>query len=198
MNYQSKVKEFQILSGQPVSDIRKELTKEEFDFRDNLLQEEIRELKEAVVDNNRVEILDALCDIIYVALGTCNQMGWNNFNYEHYFSRKDYINIESLDLWSSKNDYCIRSVVQCCYTLASNLDFTLENFKIALERVHLSNLSKFCYDTKTAERTKEFYEKQGIKTYSKPVSKNIVVYREGDGKVLKSIDYFKVELSDLV
>lgn len=202
-NYQDKVRDFQIASGQPVSDVPYTMTKEEADFRDNLLREEIRELRDATVDNNRVEILDALCDIVYVALGTCNTVG-----VRHLFDDDDYTDplndnvndtIEYLVEYSDYNkDYCISSVVCLCYELANHFGFTLENFKTALDRVHESNMSKFCIDTKTAERTQEFYKKQGIETYIEPRNKMTVVYRKGDGKVLKSVEYFPVQLQDLV
>lgn len=203
MNYQLKVREFQIASGQPVSDSPRELTKEEYDFRDSLLREEIRELQYAIVDNDRVAILDALCDIVYVALGTCNSSG-----VKHKFSDREYYeqlgdsideSVDFLDEFSRiERDYCISSVVTTCYELAYHFKFTLENFKTALDRVHESNMSKFCYDTKTAERTQEFYSNQGIDTYIEPVNKMTVVYRKEDGKVLKSIEYHPVYLEDLV
>lgn len=203
MNYQEKVKQFQIASGQPVSDTPRQLTKEEYDFRDNLLREEIRELQYAIVDNNRVEILDALCDIVYVALGTCNTSG-----IKHYFSDEDYnyplqMNVDmamiQLQEYSCKElDYCISSVVSVCYELAYHFGFTLQNFKTSLDRVHESNMSKFCNDIKTAEKTQEFYKNQGIETYIEPRDKVTVVYRQGDGKVLKSVEYHPVYLEDLV
>lgn len=201
MNYQDKVKLFQIASGQPISDTPRELTKDEFEFRDNLLREEIRELHEAIVDDNRVEILDALCDIIYVALGTCNSSGIKHVFYEQdfydpYFMDKDK-EVELIYEYAI-NDYCISSVVSVCYSVAYLYDFTLDNFKTALDRVHESNMSKFCYDTKTAERTQEFYARQGIDTYIEPRDKVTVIYRKGDGKVLKNVDYHPVYLEDLV
>ena len=206
MNYQKKVEEFQRASGQPVSDTPMELTKEEYDFRDNLLREEIRELQYAIVDNNRVEILDALCDIKYVNDGTANAEGWvqddaiheSDYDAWERFQSKDIIikdNMELLSIVNSKDCYIINESVYC---LAYAFGFTLENFKTALDRVHESNMSKFCNDIKTAERTREFYAKQGIDTYIEPKEKKFVVYRQGDGKVLKSVEYYPVYLEDLV
>lgn len=203
MNYQEKVKEFQIASGQPVSDVPYILTKDEYDFRDNLLQEEIRELRDAIVDNNRVEILDALCDIKYVNDGTANMIGirLNDDLKERCFALPTPnipiigTVIDELMSMSTNNVQLINS---CVYDMAYYLGFTLENFKTSLDRVHESNMSKFCLDTKTAERTQEFYAKQGIDTYIEPKEKLTVVYRKGDGKVLKSIEYHPVYLEDLV
>lgn len=194
-NYQNKVREFQIASGQPVSDTPRQLTKEEADFRDNLLREEIRELQYAIVDDNRVEILDALCDIKYVNDGTANQMGiFQDENWEINNYGTGYKSNEILDLLIEKSTDEVMEINSLVYYLSASFNFTLENFKTALDRVHESNMSKFCNDIKTAEKTQEFYKKQGIDTYIEPRNKMAVVYRKEDGKVLKSVDYHPVYL----
>lgn len=202
MNYQSKVRLFQEASGQLVSDKPRELTKDELDFRDNLIREEYRELQDAIVDNNRIEYLDAICDVVYVALGTCNAMGvkHNFYSDDDYWAKPLYGSVSKLNdvLLEYIDKVDPSSIVSCCYDLAYVGGYTLDNFKTALDRVHESNMSKFCNDVKTAERTKEFYSKQGINTYIEPKEKKFVVYREGDGKVLKSVDYYPVYLRDLI
>jgi len=45
------------------------------ELRVNLLQEELNELKEAIEDNDLVEIADALCDIQYVLSGAILEFG---------------------------------------------------------------------------------------------------------------------------
>ena len=191
MNFQEKVREFQIASGQPVSDVPYTLTKEELDFRDTLLREEIRELQYAIVDNNRVEILDALCDIKYVNDGTANMMGVKLDDSVGTPAESTY----ELSLIPTES---VRSINASVYFLAGVHGFTREVFEVALNRVHESNMSKFCNDVKTAERTKEFYKKQGIDTIVEPREKKFVIYRSEDGKVLKSVDYYPVKLEDLV
>src|SRR5690606_36667968 len=113
-NYQDKVLEFMLASGQPVH-LQRELTKEELDFRDNLLREEIRELQYAIADDNRVEILDALCDIIYVATGTCNAMGIkHDFELDEEYYGCGFFTTEELlsDLNSySTDDFCANSII---------------------------------------------------------------------------------------
>lgn len=203
MNYQKKVEEFQRASGQPVSDTPRELTKEEYDFRDNLLREEIRELQYAIVDNNRVEILDALCDIKYVNDGTANMVGYEQedrafFNFRDSFDDDKDELLRTFENYDLNDVESIDDINHSCITLTKFLGISVENFKIALDRVHESNMSKFCNDIKTAERTLEFYSKQGIDTYIEPKEKKFVVYRQGDGKVLKSVEYYPVYLEDLV
>ena len=199
-NYQDKVLEFMLASGQPVH-LQRELTKEELDFRDNLLREEIRELQYAIADDNRVEILDALCDIKYVNDGTANMLSIEQK--DEYYNQTYGLGVPSdidllVDLLAALNCNKVDIINDIVYKLAYLHGFSLDTFKTALIRVHFSNMSKFCTDIKTAERTQEFYKKQGIDTYIEPREKKFVVYREGDGKVLKSCDYYPVYLADLV
>ena len=44
-------------------------------LRINLLQEELDELKDAIADNDLVEVADALCDIQYVLSGAIHEFG---------------------------------------------------------------------------------------------------------------------------
>lgn len=202
MGYQEKVKEFQLISGQPVSDVPYTLTQEEYNFRDELYREEVKELVDAIVDNNRVEIMDALCDIKYVTDGTANEIGvdQDDLIYQigyHSLSRSDTVN-EIIDIFKQLPCTDVDEINHLVYYAASKFGFTLENFSKALQRVHESNMSKFMYDTKTIDRTKEFYQKQDIDTYLETKEKTTIIYRKGDGKVLKSIEYHPVILDDLV
>lgn len=210
MNYQNKVKEFQLASGQPVSNLPYELTKDEYDFRDSLLREEIKELRDAIVDNNRVEILDALCDIKYVNDGTANMIGRTQSDIVYYHSygclepgfetndKACQFYLDNIDDWEKLDFDSVDDVNHSVIVLAKCFGFTLENFLTALERVHLSNMSKFCIDTKTADKTRDFYLSQGIETILEPINKLTVVYRKEDRKVLKSVEYHPVVLDDLI
>ena len=50
-------------------------SKERCELRVSLLQEELNELKQAIEDNNIVEIADALCDLQYVLSGAVLEFG---------------------------------------------------------------------------------------------------------------------------
>lgn len=186
---QEKVKEFQKISGQPVG-IGKLLDR---DFRDNLLKEEVFELQEALFNEDRVEILDALCDIKYVNDGTANELG--------VVLEGSSINItKDADLLAMLKECKVEEVEfvnSAVYELVNRCGFTMEQFNEGLNRVHESNMSKFCTDEPTALETKEFYAKQGISVVLEPRDKVIVVMRESDGKVLKSVKYHPVYLEDL-
>ncbi len=61
--------------GLPILDQPTVPAKERSQLRINLLQEELDELKEAIEDNDIVEIADALCDIQYVLSGAIHEFG---------------------------------------------------------------------------------------------------------------------------
>lgn len=72
-----KVREFEEIFGNTISDvptIRDEKTKQ---LRINLIEEEFTELKQALENNDIVEIADALGDILYVTYGTGLHYGIN-------------------------------------------------------------------------------------------------------------------------
>jgi len=50
-------------------------SKDRCDLRVNLIEEEVRELKEAIEANDLVEVADALCDIQYVLSGAILEFG---------------------------------------------------------------------------------------------------------------------------
>ena len=75
------VKQFHQIFGHPVHEtIQKNLAIENpklCNFRLDLIQEEFNELKQAVSENNIVEITDALADILYVVYGMGHVFGIN-------------------------------------------------------------------------------------------------------------------------
>lgn len=196
MNFQEKVKEFQAVSNQPIG--LSVISDEQWKFRKSLLDEEIRELKQAIADNNKVEILDSLCDIKYVNDGTANMCGEilePIDDCRSYFTM-DYF--ELLDSLDSSHVMDIFKINVLNVLLVQALDFNIDNFKTALLRVHESNMSKFCKTEEEAHETVKSYFDKGIETYFKLVNDYYVVYRSEDNKVLKSINYTPVDLTDLV
>lgn len=70
-----RVESFQIAGEQTVNHRPTNLSQEEVAFRDQLLQEEARELRIAGETNDLVEVLDGAADCLYVLLGTINAHG---------------------------------------------------------------------------------------------------------------------------
>lgn len=75
MEQLEKVKEFQRLFELPILDKPQIPSKERAWLRIELIEEELRELKEAVNTNELVEVADALCDLQYVLLGAVLEFG---------------------------------------------------------------------------------------------------------------------------
>jgi hypothetical protein len=125
------------------------INKKDAEFVINFIQEELDELKQAVEDNNIIEIFDALLDITYVGLGN------------------------------------------------GALVFGLKNKMLeGYNEVQASNMSKIC---KTEEEAKETIklrsEQQGESCHFEKTNGGYVVFRSSDMKVMKSINYFKPDLS---
>lgn len=69
------VAEFHKTFDAPILDEPQIPSKERCELRISLLQEELNELKQAIEDNDIVEIADALCDIQYVLSGAVLEFG---------------------------------------------------------------------------------------------------------------------------
>lgn len=74
----NQVAEFHATFKAPILETPQIPSKERCELRVNLLQEELNELKQAIEDNNLVEIADALCDLQYVLSGAVLEFGLGN------------------------------------------------------------------------------------------------------------------------
>lgn len=77
-NFQ-KVGEFHKIFGHPKKDVlQKDILTEDpklVNFRISLIEEEFNELKNAINNNDMVEVIDGLCDLLYVIYGTGQAFG---------------------------------------------------------------------------------------------------------------------------
>lgn len=120
-------------------------------LRVSLIAEELKELEEAILAKDIVEIADALCDIQYVLSGAVLEFGLG------------------------------------------------EKFNTLFEEVQRSNMSKACKTIAEAEATMQFYkEDKGVDSYYKEVDGLFLVFREGDNKTLKSINYSPADLKTII
>jgi predicted HAD superfamily Cof-like phosphohydrolase len=68
-------------------------------------------------------------------------------------------------------------------------------FKDLFDEVQRSNMSKACDTMEIAEATAKWYkENKGASSYIKPKGDKFLVYRENDGKVLKSREYSPADI----
>jgi predicted HAD superfamily Cof-like phosphohydrolase len=142
---------FHDLFGMPVLEQPTIPSKERCKLRISLLEEELEELKDAIEDNDIIEIADALADLQYVLSGAILEFGLGG------------------------------------------------KFKALFDEVQRSNMSKACSTIEEAEATRQYYKKErDTESVIKPKEGQFLVYREGDGKVLKSVNYSPADLASIV
>jgi predicted HAD superfamily Cof-like phosphohydrolase len=125
-------------------------SKKRCELRVELIAEELKELQEAIEDNDIIEIADALCDIQYVLSGAILEFGLG------------------------------------------------DKFKELFDEVQRSNMSKACFSIEEAEQTVVHYQKKGTDCYYKQDGEKYLVFRTGDNKTLKSINYSPADLRTII
>lgn len=80
------------------------------------------------------------------------------------------------------------------------LEFGLGNkFKSLFDEVQRSNMSKTCSSMEEAEATQKFYmEKDGTESFVEKHGAHYLVYRKGDNKTLKSVNYSPADLKSIL
>ncbi|MEM1216549.1 MAG: nucleoside triphosphate pyrophosphohydrolase family protein [Bacteroidota bacterium] len=79
------------------------------------------------------------------------------------------------------------------------LEFGLgEQFRALFDEVQRSNMSKTCKDEAEAEATAAHYRAQGTDCYIQQSGEHWLVYREGDNKTLKSINYSPADIAGIL
>jgi len=114
------------------------------------LQEEVNELRQAVKDQDGVEMLDALCDILFVSAYAAFLKEGGSLNYESLIFTYDDVVYEELKTfnWEDMLNQMDSAVEQelfyeiCMVTLGMGLVFDVD-FKAAYENVVESNFTKF-------------------------------------------------------
>lgn len=126
-------------------------SKERISLRISLLEEELTELKNAIDENDLIEVADAFADIQYVLSGAILEFGMGSI------------------------------------------------FKEIFDEVQRSNMSKTCKTMAEAVKTQKYYkENRGVESYIEKSGVEFLVYREGDGKVLKSVNYSAADLGSII
>jgi predicted HAD superfamily Cof-like phosphohydrolase len=79
------------------------------------------------------------------------------------------------------------------------LEFGLgDSFKVLFDEVQRSNMSKACKTQDEAEKTVRHYESKGTRCFYEERDGLFLVYREGDRKTLKSINYSEADLAGIL
>jgi len=79
------------------------------------------------------------------------------------------------------------------------LEFGLKDkFNALFEEVQRSNMSKACKTEEEAKATQAHYLDKGVKSYYKEIDGLFLVFRDGDHKTLKSINYSPADLKSIL
>ena len=79
------------------------------------------------------------------------------------------------------------------------LEFGLgEKFKVLFDEVQRSNMSKACETIEEAEKTVSYYQSQGVACHYEEKEEKFLVFRSGDRKTLKSINYSPADLHTIL
>lgn len=183
-NYLEKVKEFMTTFGQPVLDTPTPLPEDRQKLRIALIFEELKEYAEA---SGQADYFNKLCEDSNTAFHTFHKKG--KIGYIEYTPVVN--EVEQFD-----------ALLDMQYVLSGTVH---EHgfgkiFDPGFDEVHNSNMSKACSDLETAFRTTDKYSEEGVVSYFNTDNKPgpIVVYRQEDNKVLKSIDYKPAQLEQFL
>jgi len=93
-------------------------------------------------------------------------------------------------------DACGDLMVVLCGTI---IELGLTNtFDEIYQRIHDSNMSKSCVDLEEVDETLKYYNSLNIDCIVNKSNDRYIINRKEDNKILKSINYKKVELSDII
>jgi predicted HAD superfamily Cof-like phosphohydrolase len=119
--------------------------------------------------------------------------------------RIDLITEELNELQEAVNDNNMVEIADALcdlqYVLAGAvLEFGLGNrFKNLFDEVHRSNMSKACKTVEEAIETIAYYKRNSnVDAHYKEIDSLFLVYRDGDNKTLKSINYSPAALKELL
>ena len=172
-----------------------------------LIEEELSELKDAILADDQIEIIDAICDILYVVHGMRITFGMNSVQIPKERVRPIRIDIfEHLTpLLSSLKQACTdrnwdiadsltRDLLSFIYSIGNSYD--LER---CMKIVHDSNISKSCRSESEAQETVDWYKANESKYDSPTYRKSVkggnywIVYNQSSGKILKNKNYIRVQ-----
>jgi len=218
---QQCVKDFHHAFSHPIADkfdakIFKDNTLME--FRLSLINEEIKELTQAVKDHDDIEILDACADIMYVILGFCVVLGIELYdvaradaylmhgcdNMTCTCEKHDMEIIGSIDKYYNElvvsvsesdieNVKCkFKNILYSVYRFSLKLNTDLDD---VFNDVHESNMSKLCRNEDVAIKTVKFYDSDDrYDAEYKSFEDYFIVFDKNSGKILKSIEYHPVKI----
>ncbi len=179
-------------------------------LRCSLLREELRELADAVRENDRVGILDALCDIQYVLSGAVLAWGMRSMfeNHRHCVTLRK---LHDEDAHLARMNGCVDMLEASAelgfehqawshlVQLQSDLTQSVWHwgfspvFAAAFKNVHESNMSKLWTDEEY-----KAYDGDYVCDIARCGGERAIIMRRLDGKIMKSPSFTPVSLAQFV
>ncbi len=130
-----------------------EYNEKQIKLRQSLIIEESKELVEAIQTNNIIEIIDALCDILYVVAGAKVYFNLTNTNINSKLKNTEFNQVVGLD--SNRVDKLVQ-------TISENNDFKKDLAEISDQIIKMNmDLEQITnwFVSRTGDKTSEFDEK---------------------------------------
>lgn len=220
------VTEFMLTAGQEVLDNWTPPSPKLGTLRINLIEEEIKELKEdGILDDNIVEVADALGDILVVTYGAYAALGLGKFMEQFYIPEIDSNSsiptlsysysleiIESFETMLNNLKCAMREGKENLILLELNniiknvyqtsVDYNI-NINDVFDIIHESNMSKFVKTEEDVNKSiSDLIVNRKIKNendaYYDEVGDYLVIKRKSDGKVLKGRWFHEPELKKVL
>ena len=160
----------------------------------DLIHEEICEYEDAKKKGDRLEMLDALCDIMYVVLGSHITFGIPleiNNNEDDLSSLTD-------DLTHGDKTSMYMYLNYITYAVIYKATILNVEFKKAFTEVHRSNMSKSCGSIDEVYATMAQHKYKDIDYNYVTKEGRWFIHRKDNGKLIKSIAYSKAELAKYI
>ena len=161
----------------------------------SLIEEELEEYTQAILEEDKIEQLDAIGDLFFVAVQL--ECMYRKPTYKSTELNQTTIST-AIDLLLSQEDNSFSRVVEVLNNLSKQLNVDLHDL---VQEIYNSNMSKLCKDEQTAQETVKEYTKKGVETYYKACttdSSKYIIYRSEDNKVLKSVDFVEPDIQKML
>lgn len=191
MNYYELVKEFhEAFVPDVVLDKPTVLSEERHELRMRLIREEWVETLKAIRDDDKEQILDGLCDLIYVLLGYAVEIGYEfDFSLSKESDNYGFVEFEMVGFDSIETAYYLADFDGVVFGLDEALCITLVyalqyfgSFPQAFAEVHRSNMAKLWT---TKEVANYGFPKTHRYTFKESSKKGYHIAMRPDGKIMK-------------
>ena len=183
--------------------------------RYKFIKEEIDELQDAFLTNNKIEMIDAVCDAMYFTYGTFHVFGLvfdeNRVNKVYNTGEIKINDIEELNIVNENTLEIINNnnmsaneklmniqsnlykILSLCYYISNLINISHILLELCFDEVHESNLTKLCKTQDEANETILWYLQNKKNIYPNPMYRinngYYIVYNADDNKILKSINF---------